>query len=221
MDTLALAAGAAALGALHALDADHIMAVTVLAAGAGRRRALRYALRWALGHALALTALALPVLWLGRALPERLAAAAETAVGLTLIALGAATLWALWRGRVHLHRHRHDALPEHAHWHRHAPGEDHDRRAHRHRHTPTLVGLLHGTAGSAPLLALLPMSLQASPAAALLYLLAFSLGVALAMAAFGGALGDAWRRLPLHWAARLRALVGAAAIGLGSHWLLA
>ena len=77
---LALGAGG---GLLHALDADHILAVSTVAAGgdASRRRVLRTALNWALGHGLSLGVVTLSVLGLGLAMPEGLSAMAELLVG--------------------------------------------------------------------------------------------------------------------------------------------
>jgi hypothetical protein len=68
-----------------------------------------------------------------------------------------------------------------------------------------LVGLLHGTAGSASLLALTPLVTAANPWIGMGYLLLFGVGVMAAMLAFGGALGAGFRRL---YGARARAATG-------------
>jgi len=49
--------------------------------------------------------------------------------------------------------------------------------------------MVHGTAGSAPLLALVPLSQIGSAWTAIAYLIVFGVGVMLSMLAFGGALG--------------------------------
>lgn len=49
--------------------------------------------------------------------------------------------------------------------------------------------MLHGTAGSAPLLALLPISKFATPWHGVAYVLLFGAGVFIAMFVFGGLLG--------------------------------
>jgi len=68
---------------------------------------------------------------------------AELAVGITLIALGIWRLILLWQERRHTHRHAHRHT-EHSHTHSHEPG-----RAHVHRFAPTLIGMVHGAAGTA------------------------------------------------------------------------
>ena len=183
------------LGLLHALDADHIMAVSGLAARRpSLRNSLRFCARWAVGHGLTLLLIGGAVLLLGMAIPERLSAAAETLVGVVLIVIGLWALWDLRRARAHLHFHDHDNLPPHAHWHGHNQyTTQHDADEHRHQHSAVFVGVLHGTAGSAPLLALIPLaSLGHSPWLGMAYLALFSLGVLLAMFLFGGLLGSSF-----------------------------
>lgn len=212
------------LGLLHALDADHVVAVSTLASlRPGLRACLRFALRWSLGHGATLLMLGGVSVGLGLVIPDGFAAAAEVGVGAVLIALGAFVLRDLVRRGAHVHFHEHDHLPAHAHWHTHGRGEAHT-VAHRHRHGAVLVGALHGAAGSAPLLALVPAISQGSPGAALVYLGAFSLGVLGSMLVFGGILGSVFVRLVRSarvWPLRL--VTGGSACGsiaLGT-WLLA
>jgi nickel/cobalt exporter len=183
------------LGLLHALDADHIMAVSGLAARRpSLRNSLRFCARWAVGHGLTLLLIGSAVLMLGMAIPERLSAVAEALVGAVLIAIGLWVLWNLRCSRAHLHFHDHDNLPPHAHWHgHHQHATQHDADKHQHQHSAVFVGVLHGTAGSAPLLALIPLaSLGHSPWLGMAYLALFSLGVLLAMFLFGGLLGSSF-----------------------------
>ena len=209
---LALGAGG---GLLHALDADHILAVSTVAAGgdASRRRVLRTALNWALGHGLSLGVVTLSVLGLGLAMPEGLSAMAELLVGVILLAAG-------WRGEVALSLHRHGGLPAHAHLH----GRDHVGAPGRGLvdHRPVLIGIIHGVAGSAPLLALLPLVIKAQFLLAGLYILLFTLCVAFAMCVFGGLLGALVSRLQERSRRAfglLRGLLGLYAIGFGGFWL--
>ncbi len=196
LTTLILAFG---LGMLHALDADHIMAVTGLAStrsslGAG----LRFCLRWAVGHGLTLLIFAAAVLLLGMAIPYTLSSWAESLVGVLLLVIGVWLFIDLIRRRAHLHFHVHDGLPAHAHWHAHdgTSANDHEnKQSHRHDHRAMFVGVLHGVAGSAPLLALLPLAAMRDPALGLLYVVIFSLGVLLAMVLFGGLLGQLFNRM--------------------------
>src|SRR3954451_16940315 len=86
------------LGMQHALEADHIAAVSSIAA----RRSevgdiVRHGLTWGLGHTLTLSAFAGLAVLLGQAIPETLGRPIEAAVGVMLIGLGAPVLWRLWR----------------------------------------------------------------------------------------------------------------------------
>lgn len=210
------------LGLVHALDADHIVAVSGLAsARATFRDTLRFCLRWSLGHGSTLLSIGAAVLLLGMAVPESLSRVAEEAVGFALMGIGVYVLGNLWRRKTHVHFHAHDGLARHAHWHGHADEAD-GRGAHRHGHGALMVGMLHGTAGSAPLLALLPLSAQARPWFGVAYLLLFGLGVLLSMLVFGGALGALFRGLAQRserLVRSLRMIVALGSIGFGS-WLV-
>src|SRR5436309_292108 len=85
------------LGMQHALEADHIAAVSSIAA----RRAhvgdiVKHGLTWGLGHTLTLFVFAGAAILLGRAIPETIARPIEAAVGIMLVGLGAHVLWRLW-----------------------------------------------------------------------------------------------------------------------------
>jgi ABC-type nickel/cobalt efflux system permease component RcnA len=176
------------LGMQHALEADHIAAVSSIAA---RRTHIgdivKHGLTWGLGHTLSLFVFAGVAIVLGRAIPDELARPLETAVGIMLVGLGAHVLWRLWRDRVHFHRHGHDDGTVHIHAHSHA-GETvaHARAAHTHTHgfrwRTLLVGLMHGMAGSAALL-VLAASRASSPAAGLGYVALFGIGSMVGMGA--------------------------------------
>src|SRR5204863_10130390 len=90
------------LGMQHALEADHIAAVSSIAA----RRShvgdiVRHGLTWGLGHTLTLFVFAGAAILLGRAIPDGIAKPIEGAVGLMLIGHGLPVLWRPWRDRVH------------------------------------------------------------------------------------------------------------------------
>lgn len=209
------------LGLLHALDADHIMAVTGMSSTRTSWRAsLGFCASWALGHAGALLLIGVAVLLLGAAVPTTLSALAEQAVALVLMAIGLWVLWDIRQRRLHIHFHTHDGLPGHVHW-----DVPHDRSAqsHQHDHRPLMVGMLHGIAGSAPLLALLPASNSQSAWFVLAYLGLFGIGVFIAMLVFGGVLGRV-----MEWFANrgkqvitlIRLLVASGSIGMGGYLML-
>ena len=174
------------LGMQHALEADHIAAVSSIAA----RRShvgdiVKHGLTWGLGHTLTLFVFAGAAILLGHAIPDSLSRPIEGAVGIMLVGLGAHVLWRLWRDRVHFHRHGHGDGTVHLHVHSHA-GETtaHRRDAHAHDHgfrwRTLLVGLMHGMAGSAALL-MLTVSQASSPAVGLGYVALFGIGSMIGM----------------------------------------
>lgn len=211
------------LGMQHALEADHIAAVSSIAARRTRvGDIVRHGLTWGLGHTLTLFAFAGVAILLGRAIPEHVARPIETAVGIMLVGLGAHVLWRLWRDRVHFHRHAHGDGTVHIHGHSHA-GEaiPHARAAHAHAHgfrwRTLLVGLMHGMAGSAALL-VLAASQASSPAAGLGYVALFGIGSMIGMGALSTVIA-----VPLAVSARwltfanrgLQGAVGAVTIAIG------
>jgi hypothetical protein len=205
------------LGLVHAFDADHVMALSVFAT---RRRGAwagaRAGLRWSLGHGLVLFAAGIGLLLLGHSLTPAMALVAERAVGVMMVLLGAYAWRELARGGSHLHFHEHDDVPTHAHWH------THDDVGHAHEHGALMVGALHGLAGSAPILAVLPVAAR-SPVLGLAYLLVFGIGVALAMGFVSGLLGHFAGRLATGARHRsltmLRGASAAGSIALGA-WLV-
>ena len=230
-NTLTILSLAFGLGILHALDADHIMAVSGLTARRpSLRNSLQFCTRWAVGHGLTLLAIGCGVLLLGMAIPKELSDIAEALVGVMLMAIGLWILWDLVHSRAHLHFHDHDDLPRHAHWHSHSlppsPQDQslrHSTEEHPHPHGAVLVGVLHGAAGSAPLLALIPLAnIGQSPWLGMAYLALFGLGVLLAMMLFGGLLGKtfSWINCWGNNALRIsRSGVAISAIGFGLYLL--
>lgn len=211
------------LGMQHALEADHLAAVSSIAA---RRDdvadIVKHGLTWGIGHTLTLFVFAGAALVLDQAIPEHLERRVETAVGVMLVGLGAHVLWRLWRDRVHFHRHRHHDGTVHLHAHSH-PGEtmNHDRASHSHAHgvrwRTLLVGLMHGMAGSAALL-VLTVAQAPSAAVGLGYVALFGIGSMIGMGALSTviavplALSARW----LTWANRgLQAAVGSVTMAIG------
>lgn len=227
-----------ALGLVHAFDADHVMALSVFATrGRSAADGARAGLRWSAGHGLVLLVAGLALVAVGHAIPDAMAAMADRAVGLVMIGLGIFVWLELARRRAHLHFHAHDGMAPHAHWHDHDRARRDDDRVpaeapassprmrggleHRHEHGAVFVGALHGLAGSAPILAVLPVA-KHSPLLAVAYLVLFGLGVAVAMIGVSGMLGHVAGRLSKEGAGRglswLRGLGAGGSVALGA-WL--
>jgi ABC-type nickel/cobalt efflux system permease component RcnA len=211
------------LGMQHALEADHIAAVSSIAA----RRTdvgdiVKHGLTWGLGHTLTLFIFAGAAILLGQVIPEHLTQPLETAVGIMLVGLGAHVLWRLWRDRVHFHLHGHGDGTTHIHAHSHRDETiPHRRSAHEHQHgfrwRSLLVGLMHGMAGSAALL-VLAVSQVANPVYGMLYVALFGIGSMLGMGVLSTiiavplAVSARW----LTWANRgLQGVVGTVTIAIG------
>lgn len=209
------------LGLLHAFDADHIVAVSSLSARKrGGKAGVLYALKWALGHGGILMLVAIAALYFRWQLPEFIPYSAEKIVGVILIVAGLSLFWTLHRQRVQLKVHRHGDV---VHAHLATVDTATGGKAVAHDHTPVLVGIVHGLAGSAPALALIPATLY-QPWLAAGYVLIFSLGVLTGMVGFGLLLGRGQRFLLQRSPALFdgsRLLLGLCATGLGVFWLAA
>ncbi len=178
------------IGMQHALEADHLAAVGTMAAGfKGSKRglALRGAV-WGLGHTLTLFAICTAVILMGMTLTAQTAAVLEFGVGVMLVLLGLDVVRRLRAQRVHFHAHRHGDGRAHIHAHSHAGAvAPHNDDPHRHRHRSgfpfraLVIGLVHGAAGSAGLLALAVAATQ-DAWIAVGYVAVFGIGSILGMA---------------------------------------
>ena len=103
-----------ALGFLHGLGADHLMAIAALSLAtplgpARYARAFGLAVRFAVGHAVLLALGAGLVLFFGWQIPARFEQGGEFIGGCLLIALGLVVGWLTFSGRLYVHAHVHDA----------------------------------------------------------------------------------------------------------------
>ena len=215
------------LGLRHALDVDHLAAVSTLVSQ--RRGVVRSSFvgaLWGLGHTLALLAVGAAVIAFGAHVPPGLARALELAVAAMLVGLGAQVLWTLRRGgTLHVHVHEHDGRRHvHAHVHGHGHEETGEARGHHRmpRARPLLVGVVHGLAGSAGLM-LAVLAAIPSPPLAFAYLGVFGLGSVGGMAAMSALLGvplmlAGGRLARADVALRLAAGMGSIAVGLVLAW---
>jgi nickel/cobalt exporter len=225
-----LISSALALGFLHGLGADHLMAIAALSLGtAGQSRAVQrssavgVAVRFAIGHALLLALGAGSLIVLGWSLPLFVQRGGELLGGTLLVVLGAAGLWGLLGGRIYAHSHRHGAesVP---HWHVHVGRREHHPLPSAHSHLPTIVGAAFAVSSLRALTMLAPFGdrADAAPLWTLLVLITmFALGILLSMVLFGLAFA---RAMSAAVAARLgRAaamLMACASIALGVFWVL-
>lgn len=189
------------LGLRHALDADHLAAMSSFVSQESTViRSCLLGTFWGIGHTAALLGAAGVTIAFKAAISPAIESVIESVVALVLVGLGIHVgLRAIRSLRVHAHAHAHDGmLHRHTHVHLGEPG------THRHVHLaavarrPFLVGLLHGLAGSAALM-LLVLAAIPSPMTALFYVLVFGVGSTGGMVVLSGLLG-----IPVALAARSR-----------------
>ena len=212
------------LGMQHALEADHIAAVSSIAA----RRThvgdiVKHGLTWGLGHTLTLFVFAGAAILLGRAIPEQSCAADRDGASASCwsasarmccggcgatacIFTGTAMATARCTSTPTAMPAKPRRMPRAAHAH-----------AHGFRWRTLLVGLMHGMAGSAALL-VLTVSQASSPAVGLGYVALFGIGSMIGMGALSTviavplAVSARW----LTWANRgLQGAVGIVTIAIG------
>lgn len=221
LELIALLSMGFTFGLLHALDADHVMAVSSMSSSREKfqsraKSTFAFCARWALGHGGVLCVLAAALLAFELQLPAWLNTGAEKLVGVILIALGFWILWSFKQNKVRLRIHAHGD-----HVHAHLADETHSSKAVS-EHGPVFVGITHGLAGSAPVLALLPTLELANSTWGFVYVLLFSLGVLCMMMIFGLGFGYVQTRL-IRFSSRLfewsRVLVASISIGFGAYWL--
>ncbi len=180
-------------GMRHALEPDHLAAVSTLVAGEKSAGAsFRYALAWGAGHGAMLVLAGGALAMFKSQLPDAVTDVFELVVAVALVGLGIRGLSQAARaGRVGpSFTHRHGDVA-----HAHAGPGDH---LHLNRFTlarlPFAIGLLHGLAGSGALAALVVAKIP-SPVFGLSFIAIYAAGAALGMAALAGVLGFPLARL--------------------------
>lgn len=196
------------LGMRHALEPDHLAAVSTLVAHErDSYKAAWLGACWGAGHTLALVIVGAVLVVLRTQMPPAVSTVFEFLVALMLVGLGLRAIYLAARqgpaGPVHEHHHG-----QIVHVHRGAPAHIHV-GAWTLARRPLLVGAVHGLAGSGALTALVLATLPTT-AARLIYMLVFGLGSTLGMAALSGVLG--W---PLARAGRHRALARGVSLAVG------
>jgi len=158
MNLLALIGLGLLLGIRHATDADHVVAVTAIAA---RTRSIWQSagvgVLWGVGHTLTIFGVGTVIIMFNIVVPPRVGLSLEFAVGIALAIVGCLNV-AGKRGPMSSGLDE-DAVP---------------------RFRAFLVGLVHGLAGSAGA-ALLVLATVRDPRAAVAYLLVFGFGTVLGM----------------------------------------
>ena len=205
------------LGLQHAVEADHLAAVSTIVS---EKKSLWSASIvggfWGLGHTISLFVVGTVVIFLRLQISEAVEAKLEAVVGGMLILLGLNALRKLFNAQeIHAHVHEH-GQHEHTHFHIHKKREE----GSHHRFSPRsiLIGMVHGLAGSAALMLLVVPTIS-SPFLALAYIVVFGIGSIGGMMAMSFLIG-----LPLHFTVNrfvflnkgIRLCAGVFSLGLGA-----
>lgn len=208
-------------GASHVLcGPDHLTAVAPFAVRE-RRTAWLTGLKWGMGHATGILLMGTLLMLLREKLPvDAISSWSEYLAGVVLIVIG---IWALRRAfshQLHCHEHSHEGQP-HLHFHLHPVNHKHAEE-HVHRHTLFGIGVLHGLAGSAHFIGILPVLGVVTRVDSIAYILAFGLGTMITMALFSSMIGILSRRFALEGTTAYRRILagtGIAACFAGVCWL--
>jgi ABC-type nickel/cobalt efflux system permease component RcnA len=166
------------LGLRHALDPDHLVAVsTLVSEERSLWRASLVGMSWGIGHTASLVVFGTAIAVFRLAVTPRWSEWLEFSVGCMLVVLGANVLRKLGRNPpLHVHTHEHDGVVHsHLHFHVGDAGHSHTHRTLKLGGRPFVVGIVHGLAGTAAL-TLIVVSAIPSLALAVGYLLIFGLG---------------------------------------------
>lgn len=204
-------------GVRHAIEPDHVAAVSTLVAEQRSGRAsFRFAAMWGMGHALMLLCIGGTLLALRKAMPSSLEQSFEIGVAVMLVVLGARAIResAKATGPRAPHAHGGEA-------HTHAGAA----KAHVHVWgrsllvRPMLIGVVHGLAGSGSLAAI-AVARAPSAGMGLVLLALYGAGAALGMSVLAGLAGAPLAKLVESHRARrvLLSGVGALSLVMGLAW---
>lgn len=191
------------LGLRHATEPDHVAAVaTLVPEQRNARRAMQLGAAWGLGHSLAILACGGALLMFRQSMSERTSDWLELTVAGLLLVLGTRSIVRALRKPAE------------------TPDTDHVHEPSRHsRRKSLLIGLLHGTAGSGSLAALVFANMP-DLRAGFAYMVFFGAGSLLGMAALAGIAGAPLRAISQR--AKPQALLFAAAgvlsVSIGIHY---
>ena len=177
------------LGIKHAIEPDHVIAVSTIASQSKKLWHSSLAgVFWGVGHTLTLFVVGIMVILFKGQISEKWAMSLEFLVGIMLVYLGVKTIFSF--KKIHLHQHKHDG-DDHKHVHTHQNSGEHD---HKHQHKKVtylksmFIGLIHGLAGSGAMI-LLTVSTVKSMAEAAIYILIFGAGTVIGMLFFTTIIG--------------------------------
>ncbi len=199
---------------LHVISGpDHLAAVTPLAIET-RRKIWKIGLFWGFGHLTGMLLIGILLLMFKSFIPlEEISEHSELLVGIVLIAIG---LWALFRILYKTKSYKHEAEILN-------PTHSNDKKMKQHLWSSFGIGVLHGLAGIAHFILLLPVLGFENQMDSILYIVGFGIGTVFAMTLYTFLLGKITtysKRQPSQSLYRsVRISGGLFAIGIGIYWL--
>jgi len=187
------------LGFAHALDPDHVVAITTLVCNnKSLRKSISSAIVWGLGHTVVLLIAGLLVLALKVVIPDSLISIFEIVAGVLLVILGGWVIRPLVTEKMHGHTHEGDHDHEHHHDHGHTHDQPHSHshehphpheQGHAHLRKSAFTGAIQGLGGSAAIM-LVTLTTVSSVELGLIFILVFGLGVIASMVCIAGLVGS-------------------------------
>ncbi len=175
------------LGVKHAIEPDHIIAVSTIASHSKKLwRSSLAGVFWGVGHTLTLFIVSMLIIAFKFEIPEKWALSFEFLVGIMLVYLGLTSFLSFKKKKIHVHHHEHGGL-QHNHFHDKQSCPDHQHRDISYLKS-MFIGIIHGLAGSAAMV-ILTMSTVQSIGQVVLYLLVFGLGTLTGMLLFTTIIG--------------------------------
>jgi ABC-type nickel/cobalt efflux system permease component RcnA len=170
------------LGIKHAIEPDHIIAVSTIASRSKKIWSASLAgAFWGMGHTATLFVVGMSLILMKVEMPEKWAMSFEFFVGIMLVYFGIHSILSFSKKKLHSHEHKHNEGEVHKHFHAHEQSVKHE---HAHRDVSYLksmiIGVVHGLAGSAAMV-LLTMSTMASVWQGAIYILIFGMGTVAGM----------------------------------------
>jgi hypothetical protein len=208
-------------GMAHALEPDHLAAVSTLVADSRgvSRAGLLLGAAWGAGHTFTLFVVGCVLFLFRTGMPPRIETLFELLVACMLIVLGIrALIRAVVEGRLGVARPHVHGVARHVH--AHAGSDDHVHvRGFALARRPLVIGIVHGLAGGGALTAAVLAQLP-TPLAGLLYMAVFGVGSSAGMALLSGIAGASLARLAERRKALplLLGLSGVVSLCLGLAW---
>lgn len=182
---------------LHVITGpDHLAAVVPFAIES-KKKAWKVGLFWGIGHLVGMMFIGLLFVIFKELIPvEQISGFSEQIVGFVLIGIG---VWAFYKifkkekSHRHLHVHSENAVVIHSHKHEHS-----HEKSHHHVHNKNIkqsnyasfsIGFLHGLAGISHFLLFLPVLGFEKQSDSVLYVIAFGMGIVIAMTVFAFVIG--------------------------------